>query len=49
MDKKPLIKQAEFIEIIAGMVNYLLSSWPPKSGKTTAREMLAERILSDDR
>lgn len=46
---KPLIKQAEFIEIIAGMVNYLLSTWPAQSGKTEARKMLAERILSDDR
>lgn len=46
--KIPTGAQKGLIEAIAQLVNASLYTWPRGSGKTTLRQMLAERILEDD-
>lgn len=45
----PTVHQKYFVDTVADLVNMILSTWPVKSGKTTARQLLAERILKDDK
>lgn len=41
-------RQEVLINAIATLLNETLAYWPRKSGKTTVRKLLAERIIADD-